>query len=51
MSFVQAEESSLENKRQHCECIVFYIRVALIHGADVNVVKAFETALALLGGP
>lgn len=54
MAYVQGAEKSLEERREHCKLFVSRIStvVPLICAAtDVKVVKAFESALALLGGP
>jgi len=45
--YVQNEEDELETKRLHCECFS-HTPSAKLTPADVNVVKAFESALNLL---
>lgn len=53
MAYVQGAEKSLEERREHCKLFVSRITVVplICAATDVKVVKAFESALALLGGP
>ena len=57
MAWVQGAEKDLEEKRLHCQPALLdyfptkvYFMLKSVYVLDVNVVKAFESALALLGG-
>lgn len=52
MQHVQNSEEDLEKKRKHCMLLTLSYKVTMLFPLtlqiDVNVVKAFESALALL---
>lgn len=57
MAWVQGAEQELEKRRLHCQPHLCYISLPIVCSIlnliiipDVNVVKAFENAVALIGG-
>lgn len=46
--YVQNEEVELENKRKHCESTAASLSESRLTPVDIQVVKAFESALQLL---
>lgn len=52
MHYVQRAERNLVDKRDHCKLMQKQVKLVLMVDVpvDLKVVKAFETALALLGG-
>lgn len=53
MQHVQNSETKLEDKKKHCKNNVLLLgndKMLIMPNVDANVVKAFESALALLEG-